>query len=63
MDLDGPERIAVRGAQDALHGGPNATADRRFELADLANLGSPGMAGEDLVTMDWGVRVRFNHGV
>ncbi|MFK7894464.1 MAG: hypothetical protein AB8G23_01440 [Myxococcota bacterium] len=41
----------MRDEQDALHGGANTTATRLFEDADVANLGSPDMAGEDLVTM------------
>jgi hypothetical protein len=63
IDLDGPGRLPLRTAQDALHSGSNSTADRRFEGADVANLGSSGMAGEDLVTMAWGFRVPFRNGV
>lgn len=57
LDLDGPGRISLRAAQDALLGG------ERFEGADVANLGSSGVAGEDLVTMAWGVRVPFRNGI
>ena len=39
------------------------TADRRGEGADVANLGSSGMAGESLITMAWGVRVPFRNGL
>lgn len=63
IDLRGPGRLSLRQAQDALHGGVNSTADRRFEGADVANLGSSGMAGEHLVTMAWGVRVPFRNGI
>ncbi len=54
-------RLSLRAAQDALH--PSVTADRRGEGADVANLGSSGMAGESLITMAWGVRVPFRNGL
>jgi hypothetical protein len=47
LGLDDP---SLKGAQDLLGTG-------RFEGADYANLGSSGVAGENLVTMAWGVRV------
>jgi hypothetical protein len=59
-------KLSVRGAQDALREGGALelpTANRRFEGADVVNLGSSGMAGEDLVTMAWGIRVPFNNGL
>lgn len=55
VDLKGGGSLTLRQAQDALY--PGITAHRRFEGADVANLGSSGMAGEDLVTFAWGVRV------
>ena len=63
IDLKGPGRLPLRTAQDALFGGVNSTATRRYEGADVANLGSSGVAGEHLVTMAWGVRVPFRNGV
>jgi hypothetical protein len=60
-------RVSIRTAQDLMHSNPDIpgykTADRRFEGADVANLGSSGMAGEDLITMAWGVRVPFRNGI
>ena len=59
-------RLSVRAAQDILSGvNPvaNPTADRRFEGADVANLGSSGMAGEDLITMAWGFWIPFDAGL
>ncbi len=52
--------VPLSAAQDALAA---SLAERRFEAADVANLGSKGMAGEELITMAWGVRVPFNNGV
>ena len=48
-----------------MHSGGLAlpTADRRGEGADVANLGSKGMAGETLVTMAWGFWIPFEIGV
>lgn len=40
----------------------NPTADLRGEGADVANLGSSGMAGESVITMAWGVRIPFRSG-
>jgi hypothetical protein len=57
IDIDGPGRVTVRQAQDLLLGG------KRFEGADVANLGSSGVAGETLITMAWGVRVPFRNGI
>ena len=62
IDLDGGGRVPLRAAQDLLYGN-GVTADRRFEGADVANLGSSGMAGEDLITMAWGIRVPFRNGI
>ncbi len=62
IDLDGGGRVPLRAAQDLLYGA-GVTADRRFEGADVANLGSSGMAGEDLITMAWGFRVPFRNGI
>lgn len=66
VDLANPPapvpRVPLRAAQDILHGA-GVTADRRFEGADVANLGSSGMAGEDLVTFAWGVRVPLRSGI
>jgi hypothetical protein len=58
-------RLPLRVAQDALHTGPLAlpTRDLRGEGADIANLGSSGMAGESLVTMAWGLWVPFENGL
>jgi hypothetical protein len=60
VDLKSPPapagHVPLRTAQDILYGA-GVTADRRFEGADVANLGSSGMAGEDLVTFAWGIRV------
>ena len=52
--------MPLSAVQDVLAPG---LARRRFEGADVANLGSKGMAGEELVTMAWGVRVPFNNGI
>ena len=49
----------------------DATASMGGEIAGVrngftdfvANLGSKGMAGEELVTMAWGVRVPFRNGI
>ncbi|MEZ4281914.1 MAG: hypothetical protein R3F21_20110 [Myxococcota bacterium] len=66
IDLKSPpapaQHVPLRTAQDILHAN-GITADRRFEGADVANLGSSGMAGEDLVTFAWGVRVPLRVGV
>ena len=51
--------MPLSAAQNLL--GPTL-AHRRFEGADVANLGSKGMAGEEIVTMAWGVRVPFRNG-
>ncbi len=63
IDLRGPGRASLRAAQGLLNMGANATADLRFEGADVANLGSSGMAGEHLITMAWGFRIPFENGV
>lgn len=58
-------RLPIGVAQGILHGAnpfTNPTADRTGEGADVANLGSSGMAGETLITMAWGIRVPFNNG-
>ncbi|HEB91380.1 MAG TPA: hypothetical protein ENI85_17520 [Deltaproteobacteria bacterium] len=52
-------RLSVKAAQNALAAG---LEDRRFEGADVANLGSTRMAGETLITMAWGIRVPFENG-
>jgi hypothetical protein len=62
LDTDGPGRLSLRGAQDFVFAG-GATRDLRGEGADVANLGSSGMAGESVITMAWGVRVPFNNGI
>jgi hypothetical protein len=66
VDLKSPpapaQHVPLRAAQNILNGA-GVTADRRFEGADVANLGSSGMAGEDLVTFAWGVRVPLRGGV
>ncbi len=62
IDLDGPGRASVRAAQDILHGA-GVLEHRRFEGADVVNLGSSGVAGEDLVTIAFGTRVPFRNGV
>lgn len=66
VDLKSPpapvQHVSLRTAQNILHDA-GVTADRRFEGADVANLGSSGMAGEDLVTFAWGVRVPLRVGV
>ena len=58
---------SFRAAQDLTQSNPAVpgyqTADRRFEGADVANLGSSGMPGEDLITMAWGLRVPFRNGI
>lgn len=56
------QHVPLRAAQDILNGA-GVTRDRRFEGADVANLGSSGMAGEDLVTFAWGFRVPLRNGV
>lgn len=59
-------RLSVKTAQNVLSGPnpvANPTADTRFEGADVANLGSTGMAGEDLITMAWGFWIPFHGGV
>jgi hypothetical protein len=60
VDLKSPpapaQHVSLKTAQGILHGA-GVTRDQRFEGADVANLGSSGMAGEDLVTFAWGVRV------
>ena len=48
--------VPVGAAQDLLGTG-------RFEGADYANLGSPGVSGKDLITMAWGIRVPLNREV
>jgi hypothetical protein len=55
-------RVPLRGAQDLLHG-LGITAERRGEGADVANLGSSGMNGVNLITMAWGIRVPFRNGI
>ncbi len=66
VDLKSPpapaKHVPLRAAQDILHAA-GVTADQRFEGADIANLGSSGMAGEDLVTFAWGVRVPLRNGI
>jgi hypothetical protein len=62
IDTKGSGRTSLRDAQDLLYGA-GLTADRRGEGADVANLGSSGMAGETVITMAWGVRIPFNNGV
>jgi hypothetical protein len=66
IDLKSPpapaQHVSLRTAQNILHDN-GVTADRRFEGADVANLGSSGMAGEDLVTFAWGVRVPLRSGM
>lgn len=62
VDLRGPGRLPLKTAQNVLYAA-GITADRRFEGADIANLGSTGMAGEDLITMAWGFRVPFDYGM
>jgi hypothetical protein len=52
----------LKAVQNILHGA-GMTATRRWDGADVANLGSSGMANEDLITMAWGVRVPFENGV
>lgn len=52
--------VPLSAVQDALAAG---LAERRFEGADVANLGSKGMAGEELITMAWGLRVPFDSGI
>ena len=61
IDLSGAGRAPLGAVQDLLY--PGVTADRRFEGADIANLGSSGMSGEDLVTMAWGFWVPFDCGI
>lgn len=60
-------RVPVKTVQELLHtpgnGVMSPTRDLRGEGADVANLGSTGMANETLITMAWGVRVPFNNGV
>ena len=56
-------RLPLRTAQAALNGGPDPTENLRGEGADVANLGSSGMAGEQLITMAWGIRVPFRNGI
>ncbi|MFO0689121.1 MAG: hypothetical protein U0900_10450 [Myxococcota bacterium] len=60
VDLKSPpapaQHVSLKAAQNILHAA-GVTRYRRFEGADVANLGSSGMAGEDLVTFAWGVRV------
>lgn len=56
------QHVPLRVAQDILHGA-GVTRDQRFEGADVANLGSSGMAGEDLVPFAWGFRVPLRSGV
>ncbi|MCA9504552.1 MAG: transporter [Spirochaetaceae bacterium] len=55
-------RAPLKAAQDVLFGA-GITSHRRFEGADIANLGSSNMAGETLITMAWGVRVPFDNGI
>lgn len=62
VNLDGAGRVPLSVAQDVLYGA-GITADRRGEGADVVNLGSKGMAGEDIVTMAWGIRVPFRNGI
>ena len=64
-DRDGnpvANRAPLKAAQDVLFGA-GITSHRRFEGADIANLGSSNMAGETLITMAWGVRVPFDNGI
>ena len=56
-------RLRLRTAQEVLHNSFGATSRLRGEGADIANLGSSGMAGEHLITMAWGFRVPFRNGV
>ena len=60
-------RLPIGVAQGILHGAGNGftnpTADRTGEGADVANLGSSGMAGETIITMAWGIRVPFKNGI
>lgn len=66
VDLKSPpapaQHVPLRAAQGILYGA-GVTAKRRFEGADVANLGSSGMAGEDLVTFAWGFRVPLRSGI
>jgi hypothetical protein len=55
-------RVPLKAVQNVVFGA-GITADRRGEGADVANLGSTGMAGETVITMAWGVRIPFNNGV
>lgn len=49
-------RVSLTTAQAVLDTGA-------FEGADIANLGSKGIAGADLVTLGWGVRLVLDHGL
>lgn len=66
VDLKAPpapaQHVPLKTAQNILHGA-GVTRDHRFEGADVANLGSSGMAGEQLITFAWGVRVPLRNGI
>jgi hypothetical protein len=62
VSTDSFGRVPIKAAQDVVFAA-GVTRDHRGEGADVANLGSTGMAGETLVTMAWGVRIPFNNGV
>jgi hypothetical protein len=49
-------RVSLSTAQLVLDTGP-------FEGADIANLGSAGIKGADLVTLAWGLRLALDHGL
>ncbi len=55
-------RLTLNQTQNALQA-LGITKKRRFEGADVANLGSKGMANEEIVTMAWGFRVPFRNGI
>jgi len=61
IETDSFGNVPIKTAQDVVFGA-GITRDLRGEGADVANLGSTGMAGESVVTMAWGFRIPFNNG-
>ena len=54
---DGSRKINSRLGTIRLKTGTNALGLRPFEGVDVANLGADSIAGGDLVTMAWGLRL------
>jgi hypothetical protein len=60
---DGTNTVVLRGPDLTVQGTQNALRTGRFEGADLANLGSRGVSGNDLVIVGGGLRIPTTWGV